>query len=223
VPTRILLADDHQLVRQGLRSLLEHGGLDVVAEAADGHEALQRARAVRFDLAVLDISMPRMNGIDAAREMLSVAPGCRIAVLSMHAEEQQIAAAFRAGVRGYVLKTQAADELIHAIRDVIAGGIYLSPQVSNVLLAAYLTGSTIDEDPLTTRERQVLQLIAEGKTTKEIADALAVTVKTAECYRSRLKTKLDIHHTAGLVRYAIQHGIIELAAALYCVASSLVQ
>jgi DNA-binding NarL/FixJ family response regulator len=211
VATRILLADDHYVVRQGLRSLLEHGGFEVVGEAADGYEALQLARAVRLDVAVLDISMPRMNGVDTAREILAIAPHCRIVVLTVLAEERQIAAAFRAGVRGYVLKTQAADELIQAIREVAAGGTYLSPQVSSVLLDAYLTGNPIGKDPLTSRERQVLQLVAEGKATKEIADTLGVTVKTAECYRSRLKTKLDIHHTAGLVCYAIRRGIIQLS------------
>jgi two-component system, NarL family, response regulator NreC len=213
VPTRILLADDHLVVRQGLRSLLEHGGFDVVGEAADGHEAIQLAQSVRFDIGVLDICMPRMNGVDAAREILVVAPLCRIVVLTMHAEERQIAAAFHAGVRGYVLKTQAADELIHAISEVAAGRTYLSPHVASVLLAAYLTGSTIGEDPLTSRERQVLQLVAEGKSTKEVADLLGVTAKTAESYRSRLKAKLDIHDTAGLVRYAIRQGLSPMSIA----------
>jgi two-component system, NarL family, response regulator NreC len=217
VPTRILLADDHLVVRQGLRSLLEHHGLEVVAEAADGHEAIQLARTIRFDVAVLDISMPRVNGVDTAREILSAAPHCRIIVLTFHADERQIAAAFRAGVRAYILKTQAADELINAIREVASGGTYMSPHVSGVLLRAYLSGNTIADDPLTRRERQVLQLVAEGRTTKEMAGALGVTVKTAECYRSRLKAKLNVHDTAGLVRYAIRHGIIQLAVCWYCV------
>jgi two-component system, NarL family, response regulator NreC len=222
VPTRILLADDHLVVRQGLRSLLEHNGLEVVAEASDGHEAIQIARAVRFDVAVLDISMPRVNGVDTAREILSAAPHCRIVMLTVHAEERQIAAAFRAGVRGYILKTQAADELINAIREVSAGGTYLSPHVSGILLDAYLAGSRIDTDPLTLREREVLQLVAEGKTTKEIAHALGVTAKTAEVYRSRLKTKLDVHDTASLVRCAIRLGVIHLAACWSCAVSSIV-
>jgi DNA-binding NarL/FixJ family response regulator len=213
VPTRILLADDHLVVRQGLRSLLEHGGFDVVGEAADGHEAIQLARTVRFDVAVLDICMPRMNGVDSAREILSVAPHGHIVVLTVHIEERQIADAFRAGIRGYVLKTQAADELIHAIRHVAAGGTYMSPHVSSVLLTAYLTGGAIGEDPLTSRERQVLQLVAEGKSTKDIADLLGVTAKTAESYRAHVKAKLDIHDTAGLVRYAIRQGLIPLSIA----------
>lgn len=211
--TRILLADDHLVVRQGLRSLLEQGGFVVVAEATDGHDAVRLARTVRFDVAVLDVSMPRMNGIDSAREILSFSPSSRIVMLTVHTEERQIADALRAGIRGYILKTQAADELINAIREVAAGGTYLSPHVSSVLLSAYVNGSTIGEDPLTVRERQVLQLVAEGKTTKEVADSLGVTAKTAECYRSRLKVKLGIHDTAGLVRYAIRHGVIQLALA----------
>ena len=219
--TRILLADDHRVVRQGLRSLLEYNGLEVVAEASDGHEAIQIARTARFDVAVLDVSMPRMNGIDTAREILVAAPHCRIVVLTVHAEERQIAAAFRAGVRGYILKTQAADELINAIREVSAGGTYLSPHVSGILLDAYLAGSRIDEDPLTLREREVLQLIAEGKTTKEIAHAIGVTAKTAEVYRSRLKTKLDVHDTAGLIRYAIRLGLVHLVVCGSCAALSM--
>jgi DNA-binding NarL/FixJ family response regulator len=216
VPTRILLADDHQVVRQGLRSLLEYNGLEVVAEAADGHEAIQLARTTRFDVGVLDISMPRVNGVDSAREILTAAPHCRIVLLTVHADERQIAAAFRAGVRGYILKTQAADELIKAIGEVSAGGTYLSPHVSGVLLDAYLAGSRIGEDTLTLREREVLQLVAEGKTTKEIAHALGVTAKTAEVYRSRLKTKLDVSDTAGLIRYAIRLGIVHLVACWTC-------
>ena len=221
MPTRILLADDHVLVRQGLRSLLEHNGLEVVGEAADGHEAMQLARTVRFDVAVLDISMPRMNGVDTARAILLAAPRSPIIVLTVHAEERQIAAAFRAGVRGYILKTQAADELVNAIREVAGGGRYVSPYISGILLDAYLAGNSMGEDPLTLRERELLQLVAEGKTTKEIAGVLGVTVKTAECYRSRLKTKLNVHDTAGLVRYAIQRGVIQLATCWYCVASSI--
>lgn len=210
--TRILLADDHLVVRQGLRSLLEQGGFVVVAEATDGHEAVRLARTVRFDVAVLDVSMPRMNGIDSAREIMSFAPNSRIVMLTVHTEDGQIADALRAGIRGYIIKTQAADELINAIREVAGGGTYLSPQVSSLLLAAYVNGSAIGRDPLTVRERQVLQLVAEGRTTKEVADSLGVTAKTAECYRSRLKVKLGIHDTAGLVRYAIRHGLIQLSA-----------
>ena len=213
--TRILLADDHLVVRQGLRSLLEQGGFVVVGEATDGQEAVRVARTVRFDVAVLDVSMPRMNGIDSAREIMSFAPNSRIVMLTVHTEERQIADALRAGIRGYIIKTQAADELINAIREVAGGGTYVSPQVSTLLLAAYINGSALGRNPLTVRERQVLQLVAEGRTTKEVAHSLGVTAKTAECYRSRLKVKLGIHDTAGLVRYAIRHGLIQLGASWF--------
>lgn len=210
---RVLLADDHFVVRQGLRSLLERGGIEIAGEAEDGHEAVKLACDVRFDVAVLDVCMPRMNGIDAAREILAAAPRARIVVLTMLVDEPQVEAAFRAGARGYVLKTQAGDDLLHAIREVSAGRRYVSPRVSSALLDSYLTGGSIGKEPLTSRERQVLQLVAEGKSTKEVADVLGVTVKTAECYRSRLKEKLDIHHTAGLVCYAIRSGVIQLEGA----------
>lgn len=207
---RVLLADDHYVVRQGLRSLLERAGFAIVAEAADGREAVELACEIRFDVAVLDVCMPRMNGMDAAREILSAKPRSPIVALTMLAEEAQVAASFRAGMRGYVLKSQAGEDLVSAMRQVVAGHRYVSPRVSSVMLDSYLTGGTIGKDPLTSRERQVLQLVAEGKSTKELADVLGVTVKTAECYRSRLKEKLDIHHTAGLVCYAIRSGVIHL-------------
>jgi DNA-binding NarL/FixJ family response regulator len=211
-----MLVDDHLVLRQGLRSLLEHHGLPVVAEAANGHEALQLARTIHFDMVVMDLSMPQMNGIDTTRELLTILPHMRVVILTVHAEESQVAGALRAGARGYILKTRAAEELISAITEVAAGGTYLSPHVSGVLLGAYLAGKTEAQDPLTRRERAVLQLVAEGKTTKEVAHLLAVTVKTAECYRSRLKAKLGIHDMAGLVRYALRHGLIQLTAVWFC-------
>ena len=208
--TRVLLADDHFVVRSGLRALLEHGGFEVVAEAADGIQAVALAASSKCDVAVLDVCMPQRNGLECAREILAAQPRSKIVMLTMLAEERGVAEALRAGVRGYVLKTQAGEELIAAVRDVAAGGRYLSPRVSGLLVDSYLSGRTLGKDPLTARERQVLQLIAEGKSTKELADALAVTVKTAECYRSRLKEKLGIHHTAGLVCYAIRYGVIHV-------------
>jgi two-component system response regulator NreC len=210
---RILLADDHQVVREGFRALLEREGFEVVAEASDGYQATQLARTIRFDVAVLDLSMPRMNGVDTTIEIRTVAANSKIVLLTVHNEEHLIAAALRAGVRGYVTKTQAGDDLSRAISAVFNGGTYLSPHVSGLLLSAYLAGTSAGEDPLTQRERQVLQLVAEGKTTKEIADILGLTPKTAESYRARLMSKLDIHDTAGLVRYAIRKGIVQLAAA----------
>lgn len=209
MPGRIVLADDHQIVRQGLRSLLERAGFEVVAEAVNGQDAVRLTRELSPDIAILDLTMPILNGLDAGREIVRQAPRVRVMLLTMHAEEHQIAAALRAGIRGYLLKTQAAEDLVHAIRALLAGETYLSPAISNLIVDGYLSGAQPLSDPLTPRERQVLQLVAEGKTSKEIAMLLGLTVKTAESYRTRLMEKLDIHETAGLVRYAIRHGLIQ--------------
>jgi two-component system response regulator NreC len=208
MPLRVILADDHQIVRQGIRTLVERQGVTVVAEAADGLTLIEKARQHLPDLAIVDVSMPGLNGIDATRQMLAAVPTLAVVLLTMHDEELHVSAALRAGVRGYVLKTQAADELMDAIRTVSVGGTYLSPKVSRMVVSAYVSGADTAADPLTARERIVLQLIAEGKTTKDIAATLNLTVKTAESYRARLMEKLDIHDTAGLVRYAIRRGVI---------------
>ena len=209
MPPQILLADDHQIVRQGFRAILERSGFQVAGEAADGREAVRFAQAHHPDVAILDLSMPQLNGLDAAREILQLHPRTAIILLTMHVEEHQIVAALRAGIRGYVIKTQASEELINAIREVIGGGIYLSPDVCGVIVSAYLSGRNLPSDPLTSREREVLQLVAEGHTTKEIAGVLNLSVKTVESYRSRVMEKLEIHETAGLVRYAIRRGLIQ--------------
>lgn len=206
---RILLADDHQIVRQGVRALLEREGFQVVAEAVNGRDALQCARDLQPDIAVLDLTMPLLNGLEAARDILHDCARTRVILLTMHAEEHQVAGALRMGVRGYLLKTQAAEDLALAIRAVVNGQTYLSPSISNLVVNGYLSGNLAPTDPLTPRERQVLQLVAEGKTSKEVAELMGVTVKTAESYRTRLMEKLGIHQTAGLVRYAIRHGIVE--------------
>ena len=207
-PLRVILADDHQIVRQGIRTLVERQGVQVVAEAADGLTLIEQVRIHLPDLAIVDVSMPGLNGIDATRQMLAALPTLGVVLLTMHDEELHVSAALRAGVRGYVLKTQAADELLDAIRTVSIGGTYLSPKVSRMVVSAYVSGADSAADPLSTRERIVLQLIAEGRTTKDIAATLTLTVKTAESYRARLMEKLDIHDTAGLVRYAIRRGVI---------------
>ena len=206
---RILLADDHQIVRQGLKGMLEREGFEVVGEAADGREAVRLAGDLSPDVAILDFSMPRLNGLDAAREILRTSPRMALILLTMHTDDHRVVGALRAGIRAYVLKTQAAEELVQAIREVSRGGTFLSPGVSHVVVQAYLAKTDLPPDPLSPREREVLQLVAEGKTTKEIAAELGLTTKTAESYRAKIMEKLDIHDTAGLVRYAIRQGLIQ--------------
>lgn len=207
---RVLLADDHAIVREGLRALLtREADLRVVGEAGDGREALRLAQAVRPDVAALDLSMPLLNGLEAARQMAAWDRPPRTILLTMHTEEHYVLEALRAGVRGYVLKKQAAADLVRAIREVVSGGVYLSPGVSATVADAVRSAGAAPADPLTAREREVLQLVAEGKSTKEIAAILGVSVKTADAHRTRLMQKLDIHDVASLTRYAIRHGIIQ--------------
>jgi len=206
---RILLADDHMMVRQGIRALLEKEGFEVVAEAMDGRDAVRLAEKVKPDVAVLDIAMPLLNGIDAAREIRRVSPRTKTTLLTVHEENQYVVEALRAGVTGYVVKTKAAEDLVKAIREVSQGAVYMSPGVSREAVRAYLDGTEPSSDGLTPREREVLQLVAEGKTTKEVAAVLGISVKTAESHRSRIMEKLDIHETASLVRYAIRLGVIQ--------------
>jgi DNA-binding NarL/FixJ family response regulator len=208
---RLLLADDHDVVREGFRALLEREGFHVVAEAADGREAVRLAEAHLPDVAVLDLSMPHLNGLDAGRQILQKCNHqVAVALLTMHSEEYLILSALRAGIRGYIVKNQGLNALTVAIREVAAGRIYLSPSVCGVVVGAYLNGGKTASDPITPREREVLQLVVEGKTTKEIATTLGISTKTAEAHRAHLMEKLDIHEMAALVRYAIRHGMIEL-------------
>ena len=209
MPIQILLADDHQVVRDGLKVLLEREGLKVNAQASDGQEAIQLAQELHPDVAVLDIAMPILNGLDAAREILRVSPKTKAILLTMFDESHYILEGLRAGVKGFVTKTHAAEDLVQAIREAMRGKTYLSPEVSQVMVQAYQSKGELAPDPLSPRERQVLQLIAEGKTTKEAATLLNISVKTAETHRARMMEKLDIHETAGLVRYAIRRGLIQ--------------
>ena len=206
---RVLLADDHIIVRDGLKSVLVREGFEIAAEVADGRKAVELTRKLRPDVAVLDIAMPVLNGIDAAREIHSFYPQARIILLTMYKETQFILEALRVGVKGYVLKTQAAADLVTAIRSIMTGETYLSPGISDSVVKAALAKESTALDSLTRRERQVLQLIAEGRTNKEISQQLGMSVKTVESHRRNLMIKLDIHETAGLVRHAIKIGLIQ--------------
>jgi len=204
----ILLADDHLVVRQGLKVLLENEGFRVVGEASDGREALQLAQNLRFDVAVLDLAMPLLNGIDAGRAILQACPKTKVVLLTMHTEDHLILEALRAGIKGYVLKSKATEELVEAIQEVSRGRLYLTPGASETVVQAYLAKTELPPEPLSPREREFLQLIAEGKTTKEAAGLLGISVKTAESHRTRIMQKLNIHEIAGLVRYAIRRGLV---------------
>ncbi|MBI2884308.1 MAG: response regulator transcription factor [Candidatus Methylomirabilis oxyfera] len=207
--TRVLLADDHLIVRQGCKALLEREGFEVIAEASDGQEAVRLAESLRPDVAVLDLAMPLMNGLEASQEILRASPRTRSVLLTMYTDDHYVIQALRAGIRGYVVKTQAPSDLVQAIQEATKGAIYLSPTISRAVVDAYLAKTELPPDPLTPRERQVLQLVAEGKTAKEAAELLGISVKTVESHRTRIKEKLDIHETAGLVRYAIRQGLIQ--------------
>jgi two-component system, NarL family, response regulator NreC len=206
---RVLLADDHAILREGLKSLLLQEGFDIAGEAANGKKAVELAKGLHPDIALIDFSMPLLNGIDAAREIHAVSPQTRTILLTMYKEEQYVLEALRAGIKGYVLKTQAGPDLIHAIRSALQGETYLSPAISESVVRAALVKGTISTDPLTQREREVLQLIAEGKTNKEASQELGMSVKTVESHRRNMMAKLNIHETAGLVRYAIRIGLIQ--------------
>ena len=208
MPIRLILADDHLIVRQGLRLVLEKERIEILGEASDGPEALRLIRELHPDIAVLDLDMPGLDGLAVLREAAVVSPQTRAIILTRHMEEPYAVEALRIGARGYVLKTQASTDLVAAIQHVARGEVYLSPKISKAVVQAYLT----NEGPsgqLSVRERQVLQLVAEGFSTKKIATLLGISVKTADTHRTKLMEKLDIHQTAGLVRYAIRNGLLE--------------
>lgn len=206
---RVLIADDHEMFRQGLRVLLEEEGFQFVAEASNGREAVQLCEQHHPEVAILDITMPLLNGIFAAREIIKSNPRTKVVLLTQHTEDQMVLESLRAGVTGYVLKTRASSELVHALRAVCRGEMYLTQSISRAVVQAFLTKDSLPVRPLSDRERQVLQLVAEGKTTKEIASLLGISVNTAESHRTNLMEKLDIHDTAGLVRYALRNGVIQ--------------
>jgi DNA-binding NarL/FixJ family response regulator len=209
---RVLLADDHTLVRAGLRTLLEGiAGVEVVAETGDGREALEMIERHRPELALLDITMPGLNGLEVAARSSRASPNTRVVILSMHAGEAYVAQALRAGVSGYLLKDSAAAELRLALESVSRGDTYLSPAISRQVVDGFLKSGADTTDPLsglTARQREILQLIAEGRSTREIAADLGVSIKTVEAHRTQLMDRLDIHDVPGLVRFAIRVGLV---------------
>lgn len=212
-PITLVLADDHAVVRDGLRALLEaEGDLLIVAEAADGLEALDLVRRHRPDVLVLDLVMPGMNGLEVSRQAPQASPKTKVVVLSMHADEAYVVQALTAGALGYVLKRSTGGELVHAIREALAGRRYLSAPLSDSLIEAYLRKLRADQSDssgsLTTREREVLQLAAEGYTSTEIAQRLVISPRTVEMHRSNMMQKLGLHSHSDLVRYALQRGLL---------------
>lgn len=211
-PIRVLLADDHTLVRAGLRGLLQGiQGVEVIGEAEDGHEAVRLAGELRPDIALLDIGMPGLNGLEAATQLLRADPRVRVLILSMHNAEEYVLRALRAGCAGYLLKRSAVSELEIAVRAVARGESYLSPAVSKQVVEEYVgrTGGQADPlDALTPRQREILQLVAEGHTSKEIADHLRLSFKTIEAHRAQIMERLGVGDVTALVRFAVRVGLI---------------
>jgi DNA-binding NarL/FixJ family response regulator len=207
---RVLLADDHAVVRQGFRLILStQPDIEVVAEAGNGREAVEKAAECKPDVAVIDVSMPELNGIEATRRITGQGASTRVLALSMHKDAVYVREILRAGARGYLLKDAIDTELLHAIRAVARGDGYLSPAVSGAVLDDYRRSVADPVDLLTTREREVLQMIAEGKTNKEIANLLSLSVYTVDAHRGRIMEKLNLHTATDLVRFAVRKGIID--------------
>ena len=214
-PIRIILADDHQIVRQGLRILLEaETDMKIVAEADNGRKVLKQAQELLPDVIIMDLSMPELNGIEATRQILSGAPEVKVIALSMHSDSLFVLNMIKSGASGYLLKDCALEELVKAIRAVVDDKTYLSPGVSDIVIRDFVTGwQTTNSSAfsvLSPREREVLQLMAEGRTTNQIADGLCVSVKTVEAHRKQVMTKLGIHSVAELTKYAIRQGLTSL-------------
>lgn len=212
---RLFMADDHTLFRDALRPMLNrHPEIEVIGEASDGLQALQTIREQRPDIALLDISMPGMNGIEITRQVVAQVPGTSVIILSMHADRRFVIESLKAGARAYVLKESSIDELFDAIQAIRSNRIYLSPVLSDLMLREYIDSmdspSTSAYELLSGREREVLQLLAEGRSTKETAEKLHLSVKTVETHRAQIKAKLGMQSIAELTRYAIREGIITL-------------
>lgn len=213
-PIRILLADDHTVMRRGLRLLLEsRPEFSVVSEASDGRQAVEQAEALRPDVAVLDIGMPQLNGIEAAQRITNALPHTAVVILSMHSDEGYVLRALKAGAKGYLLKDSAEGDLIEAIQSVHQGRTFFSPEITRMLMDDYVReirkrGADDSYDLLTPREREILQLVAELKTNKEIAQALHLSLYTVETHRRNLQEKLNLHSVAELILYAVRKGVI---------------
>ena len=212
---KLLLADDHQIMRQGLLALVAaEPGMDVVGEAGDGRQAVKLALKLRPHVVLMDINMPELNGIDATRQILAQAPEIKILALSMHTNRKLVLGMLQAGASGYLLKDCAFEELITAIRALMASQVFLSSKIAGTLLKDYRSLAALEDQlqpsALTDREREVLQLIAEGKTIKEIADVLNIGVKTVETHRRNIQQKLNLKGTADLIRYAFKEGLTSL-------------
>jgi len=212
---RILLADDHGIIRQGLHSLLEkQPDMEVVAEAEDGRRALDLVQELLPDIVIMDVTMPNLNGVDATRQIVDRFPKVKVIALSIHSNRRFVADMLKAGASGYILKECLFDELVRAIRTVTTDSIYLSPRITSIVIDDYVNIMPDDEvsisSVLTDREREVLQLLAEGKSTKQIALALHVSTKTIEANRRQIMEKLDIHSVAELTKYAVREGLTSL-------------
>ncbi len=213
-PVNIIVADDHEVVRQGLRTILEaQPGWQVVAEAVNGREAVEKAASLRPDVAILDIAMPEMNGLEAARQILKAVEGTEVLILTMHESEQVVHEVLRCGARGYVLKSDAVRDLVAAVAAVRQHKPFFTSVVAEMVLDGYLKDAARSDvagpSRLTAREREVIQLLAEGKSNKEVAAALGISTKTAETHRTNIMRKLDFHSLSDLVRYAIRNNMLE--------------
>jgi DNA-binding NarL/FixJ family response regulator len=212
---RILIADDHEIVRHGIRVLLDkHPGWEVSGEARDGREAVERSKALKPDLVLLDIGMPTLNGLDAARQILASCPLTRVLVLTMHDSEQVVRDVLAVGARGFLLKSDAGRDLVAAVEALQRHGTFFTSKVAELVLEGYLNPHRISEprckNRLTPREREVVQLLAEGKTSKEVAVVLNLSVKTTETHRTNIMRKLDLHSVADLTLYAVRNGIVQV-------------
>jgi len=213
---RILIADDHEVARKGIRALVEsRPGWEVCGEAADGREAVKAAIRLKPDLVLLDIGMPSLNGLDATRQILAESPETRVLILTMHDSEQVVREVLAAGARGFLLKSDAGRDLVTAVEAMQAHRTFFTTKVAQLVLEGYLHPGPETEPPyrnvLTPREREVIQLLAEGKTTKEVATTLNLSVKTAETHRTNLMRKLDLHSVVDLTLYAVRNGIVHVA------------